>query len=422
MSLRFVTAASMAGTLIEWYDFFIYTSVSPYISAKFFPRGDPAAAVLLTWLVFATGFVVRPLGAAIFGHLGDRIGRKSTFLATLAIMGTATFLMGLLPTYDQAGIWAPALLTALRIIQGISLGGEYGGAVTYVLEHAPPHRRAFYAGFVAATPPLGLGLASITLVAASLMLPRPDFENWGWRVPFLVSLVLTVLGLVLRYRLLETPLFDALKREGALSKIPLVEAFVKYPRYMALGIIIAAGHSVLAYTSTGYIFTYLTNVAKADPVSVNLAVGAAGLAQLPFYIALAYLADRVGRRAIYLAGLAYGLLTYYPIYSWLGVNRGVPGIALGAFLLILATAFTFSVLGTAIAEMFPTRVRYTGMSMAFNIGIGLFGGFTPSVVQAIGMALGNPLAGVAAYTYLVVAVALASALFFMPETGRSELK
>lgn len=422
MSLRFVTAASMMGTLIEWYDFFVYTSVSPYISAKFFPKGDPAAAVLLTWLVFATGFVVRPLGAAVFGHLGDRIGRKATFLATLTIMGTATFLMGLIPTYDQAGVLAPVLLTTLRIIQGISLGGEYGGAVTYVLEHAPPQRRAFYVGFVAATPPLGLGLASLTLVTTSFLLPRADFETWGWRVPFLVSVVLTVLGLVLRYRLLETPLFDALRREGNLSKIPLVEAFAKYPRYMALGIVLAAGHSVLAYTSTGYIFTYLTNVAKMDPVSVNLAVGTAGLAQLPFYIAAAYMADKMGRRVIYITGLVYGLLTYYPIYSWLGTNRGVFGAAVGAFLLILATAFTFSILGTAIAEMFPTRVRYTGMSMAFNIGIGLFGGFTPSAVQAIGVALGNPLAGVVAYTYLIAAVALISALFFMPETGRSELE
>ncbi|WP_338050668.1 MFS transporter [Pyrobaculum ferrireducens] len=207
MSLRFVVTASTIGTLIEWYDFFAYASISPFIAAKFFPKGDPAAAVILTWLVFATGFVVRPLGAAVFGHLGDRVGRKTTFLATLLLMGTSTFLIGLLPTYDQVGIMAPILLAALRMLQGVALGGEFGGAVTYVLEHAPQGRRAFYAGFLAATPPLGLGLSSLTLVATAFTLPKADFEAWGWRVPFLVSIVLTLFGLWLRLRLAETPLF-----------------------------------------------------------------------------------------------------------------------------------------------------------------------------------------------------------------------
>ena len=421
MSLRFVVTASTIGTLIEWYDFFAYASISPYIAAKFFPKEDPAAAVILTWLVFATGFVVRPLGAAVFGHLGDRVGRKTTFLATLLLMGTSTFLIGLLPTYDQVGIMAPILLAALRILQGVALGGEFGGAVTYVLEHAPQDRRAFYAGFLSATPPLGLGLSSLTLVATAFTLPKADFEAWGWRVPFLVSIVLTLFGLWLRVRLAETPLFEKIKAEGNISRIPIVEAFAKHPLYMLVGIAVAAGHAVMAYTATGYIFPYLTNALKWSPVDANMAVGAASIAQLPFYILNAYMADRVGRRRIYMAGLVMGLAVFYPIYYALAGVRSVALASLLIFVLILTTAFTFSVLGTTLAELFPTRVRYTGMSLAFNIGIGLFGGFTPSIVQTLGVVFNNPLAGVLLYTYAVVAVALVVALKWLPETAQRQL-
>ncbi len=239
--------------MIEWYEFFSYASLSPFISRLFFPQDDPVAATLLTWLIFATGFVVRPLGAALFGHLGDRIGRKTTFITTLLLMGVATFLMGLLPTYAEVGLAAPILLTVTRILQGVSLGGEYGGAVTYVIEHAAARARAFYAGFVAVTPPVGLALASLTLVAASKLLPPESFAAYGWRVPFLLSIVLTVIGLVFRIKLLETPLFEQIKKRGDVARIPLVEAFIKYPRHMLVGIAIAAGHAVLAYTATGYI-------------------------------------------------------------------------------------------------------------------------------------------------------------------------
>lgn len=416
MSIRLVTSASMAGTLIEWYEFFAYASLSPYIMANFFPKGDPIAASLLTWLVFATGFVVRPVGAVVFGHLGDKVGRKTTFIATLLLMGMATFFMGLLPTYSQVGILAPILLTLLRILQGISLGGEYGGAITYVLEHAAGRNRAFYAGFVAATPPLGLGLSSLTLVTAAKLLPPQDFQTYGWRMPFLVSIVLTILGLVLRLKLTETPLFEKIKSEKAVAKIPLIEAVVKYPRYILVGIAVAAGHSVLAYTATGYIFPFLTSVPKLSPVDANFAVGIAGVLQLPFYILNAWLSEKVGRRVIYSAGLAMALATYYPIFSWLTGVKDLALVTLGVFVLILATAFTFSVLGTALAELFPTKVRYTAMSLSFNLGIGVFGGFTPSIVQAISYWLNNPIAGVLFYTYIVAGFALAVALTLMPET------
>jgi MHS family proline/betaine transporter-like MFS transporter len=414
--MRIVVTASTAGTLIEWYEFFSYASLSPFISRLFFPQDDPIAASLLTWLVFATGFVVRPVGAALFGHLGDKIGRKTTFITTLLLMGVATFLMGLLPTYAEIGLAAPVLLTALRILQGVSLGGEYGGAVTYVLEHAASRARAFYAGFVAVTPPLGLALASLTLVTASKLLSPQDFAAYGWRVPFLLSIILTAIGLVFRIKLLETPLFEEAKRRGDVAKIPLVEAFARYPRYMLVGIAIAAGHAVLAYTATGYIFTYLTNVTKLDPISANLAVGVAGLLQLPFYIFNAWLSDKVGRRRIYMTGLLFAMATYYPVYLWLAGVKDVALVSFGVFVLILATAFTFSILGTTLAELFPTRVRYTAMSMAFNLGIGFFGGFTPLIIQAIGLWLKNPLAGVILYTYVVAAVALITALLLLPET------
>jgi len=422
MSLRFITAASTVGTLIEWYDFFAYASVSPYISAKFFPKGDPIVASLLTWLIFATAFVVRPLGAVLFGHLGDRVGRKATFLATLTLMGLSTFAIGLLPTYEQVGVLAPFLLALFRILQGVSLGGEYGGALTYVLEHAPPNRRAFYAGFLSATPPAGLALSSLTLVSTSLLLSRADIETWGWRVPFLLSIALTMLGVYLRLRLTETPLFEAVKREGKVAKVPVVEAFTKYSKWIAVGVVISAGHAVLAYTSTGYIFTYLTQVAKLDPLTVNLVVGVAALLQYPFYIINAWLADKYGRKRIYMTGLALGLLTYYPIYQWLGTARGLAETIFAVFILIYATAFTFSVLGTAIAELFPTRVRYTGMSVTFNIGVGVFGGFTPTVVQLIGISLQNPLAGLILYTYVVAALALVVAYFYLPETAAKRLE
>ncbi|MFN3803750.1 MAG: MFS transporter [Pyrobaculum sp.] len=419
---RFLVAASTVGTLIEWYDFFIYASVSPYIAAKFFPQHDPAAGMLYTWLVFATGFVVRPLGAALFGHLGDRVGRKATFLATLVLMGLSTFAIGLIPTYSEIGVTAPLLLTIFRMLQGVSLGGEFGGAVTYVLEHAPPGRRAFYVGFIAATPPLGLALSSLTIVFTSYFMPRAVFGDWGWRTPFLISIVLTVLGLYLRLKLAETPMFESLRDSGKISRLPLLEAFTKYPRYILLGVAITAGHSVLAYTSTGYIFPFLTQVVKLDAVATNAAVGIAAMLQFPFYVLNAYLADRIGRRPVYLAGLVMGLLTYYPIYSWLTVTKDLSLITAAVFLLILATAFTFSVLSTTMAELFPTPVRYTGMAVSFNIGIGLFGGFTTSIVQYIGMALGNPLAGVVFYTYAVAFFALATAYFLLPETAGRELQ
>lgn len=420
MSIRFIVTASTIGTLIEWYDFFAFASLTPFIAATFFPKSDQAAALLFTWLVFATGFVVRPVGAALFGHLGDRIGRKTTFLATLLTMGLATTAIGLVPTYDQIGLAAPALLTALRMIQGVALGGEYGGAVTYVVEHAPSGKRAYYAGFLSATPPLGLGLSSFTVVLSSLLLPKSDFAAWGWRVPFLLAIVLTVLGLYFRLKLAETPLFQAIKNSGDISGVPLAEAFARHWKWILLGLVIAAGHGVLAYTSTGYIFTYLTSVPKWSPVESNLIVGAASLAQLPLYIFAAWLGDRWGRRGVYLVGLAMGLATYYPIYYALGYTRDVALASALVFVMIGATAFTFGVLGTALAELFPTRVRYTGMSVAFNLGLGFFGGFTPSIMQAMSIAFNNPLAGLW-YTYIVVAVAFVSALLALPETKDKEL-
>lgn len=419
--LRFVVAASTIGTLIEWYDFFAYASLSPFISAMFFPKGNPAAAIIGTWLIFATGFAVRPIGAFLFGHLGDRIGRKSTFLTTLLMMGLSTTAIGLIPTYSQIGITATALLALFRILQGISLGGEYGGAITYVTEYAPPGRRAFYAGFVSATPPLGLGLSSLTVVASSAFLSQQAFNAWGWRVPFLLALILTILGAYLRLKLAETPLFNNLKERGAVAKIPIAEVFAKHWKWVAVGTIVAAGHAVLAYTSTAYIFTFLTTVPKWSPVEANAIVGAAGLAQLPLYIFAAWLGDKIGRRLIYIIGLAIGILTYYPIYLALASLKNAALVALGVFVMIGATAFTFSILGTALAELFPTRVRYSGMSIAFNLGIGFFGGFTPSIVQAIGTALKNPLAGVALYTYVIAAIALATALLALPETKNVEL-
>lgn len=419
--LRLVVAASTVGTLIEWYDFFAYASLSPYISAMFFPKGDPAAAIIGTWLIFATGFVVRPFGALIFGHLGDKIGRKSTFLTTLLLMGLSTAAIGVLPTYQQAGIAATALLALMRVLQGISLGGEYGGAITYVVEHAPPNKRALYAGFVSATPPLGLGLSSFTVVASSMLMSPAHFNSWGWRVPFLLALILTALGLYLRLKLAETPIFSRLKETGAIAKVPIAEAFSRYWKRILVGTIIAAGHAVLAYTSTAYIFTFLINVPKWSPVEANVIVGAAAIAQLPPYIFAAWLGDRIGRRAVYIIGLVMGIATYYPIYLMLTSIRNAALAALGVFVLIGATAFTFSILGTTLAELFPTRIRYSGMSIAFNLGIGFFGGFTPSIVQAIGMAFKNPLAGVALYTYVIAAIALATALLALPETKNAEL-
>jgi len=285
-----------------------------------------------------------------------------------------------------------------------------------VLEHAASHARVFYAGFVAVTPPLGLALASLTLVTASKLLSPQDFAAYGWRVPFLLSVILTAIGLVFRIKLLETPLFEEAKRRGDIAKIPLVETFARHPRYMLVGTAIAAGHAVLAYTATGYIFTYLTNVTKLDPISANLAVGVAGLLQLPFYIFNAWLSDKIGRRRIYMTGLFFAMATYYPVYLWLASVKDVALVSLGVFVLILATAFTFNILGTTLAELFPTRVRYTAMSMAFNPGIGFFGGFTPLIIQAIGLWLKNPLAGVILHTYVAAAVALLTALLPLPET------
>ncbi len=317
-----VIAASSAGTLIEWYDFYIFGSLATVIAGAFFPKGDDTAALLSTLATFATGFLVRPFGAIVFGRIGDMVGRKYAFMVTLLIMGGATFAIGLLPTYEQIGILAPICLVALRLLQGLALGGEYGGAATYVAEHAPDHRRGFYTSWIQTTATLGLFVSLAVILACRLSMPAADFESWGWRIPFLLSIALVLFSYYIRVRLRESPVFAAMKSAGKGSTSPLRESFANREnlRLVVLALFgAAAGQGVVWYTGQFYALVFIQKTLAVEFVQSNWIVAAALVLGTPFFIVFGALSDRVGRKPIILAGCLLAALLYVPIY--MGMSR-----------------------------------------------------------------------------------------------------
>jgi MFS family permease len=317
---RRVIFASSLGTVFEWYDFYLYAVLAPFFAALFFPPGNQTAALLSAFAAYAAGFLVRPFGALVFGRIGDLVGRKYTFLVTIIFMGASTFAVGLLPTYEAVGWLAPILMVTLRLVQGLALGGEYGGAATYVAEHAPNNKRGYDTSFIQTTATLGLFLALLVIWLCRSNMDTKAFAEWGWRIPFWVSLILLIFSVYIRLKLHESPVFQQMKSEGKGSKSPLSDSFFKYPnnKYVLLALLGAtAGQGVVWYTGQFYALFFLTITLKLDYVSAYTLIGLSLLIGTPFFVFFGWLSDRIGRLKIIMAGCLIAAITYFPLFKGL---------------------------------------------------------------------------------------------------------
>jgi MFS family permease len=325
---RRVIFASSLGTVFEWYDFYLYATLAPFFAALFFPKGNDTAALLSAFATYAAGFLVRPFGALVFGRLGDMVGRKYTFMITIIVMGASTVAVGCLPTYASIGVLAPTLLVTLRLLQGLALGGEYGGAATYVAENAPDGRRGYATSWIQTTATVGFFLSLLVIGFCRVKLSPEDFKEWGWRVPFVISLVLLLFSIYIRARLNESPVFQRMKAQGKGSKAPLTDSFLRYPnnKYVFLALFgAAAGQGVVWYTGQFYALFFLTITLKLDFLPAYILIGAALLAATPFFVFFGWLSDRIGRLKIILAGCLLAALTYFPLFHALthAINPGL---------------------------------------------------------------------------------------------------
>jgi MFS family permease len=535
---RLVIFASSLGTVFEWYDFYIYGTLAAILAKQFFSGVPSTAAFIFTLLAFAAGFAVRPFGALVFGRLGDIVGRKYTFLVTMTLMGLGTFLIGVLPSYADWGIAAPVFLIVLRLIQGLALGGEYGGAATYVAEHAPHGKRGFYTSWIQTTATLGLFMAIIIILVIRTSQGEEEFAKWGWRIPFLLSAVLLAVSIWIRLKLAESPLFQQMKDEGTRSKAPLTEAFgtwsnAKIALLALLGA--TAGEAVVWYGGQFYALFFLTQTLKVPAVSANIMIAIALALGTPFFIFFGWLSDRIGRKPIMLAGFLLAAVTYFWIFQGIthfanpaleralnsspvtvvadpaqcsfqlkltntekytsscdiaksalvgfSVNyeneaapagtpaqvkvgdtvvpsfegtgltseelaaktkefsaalgdaikaHGYPAAADPAeannvmtvillWVLVIYVTMVYGPIAAWLVELFPTRIRYTGMSLPYHIGNGWFGGFLPAIVFAIVAATGNIYSGLW-YPIVVAAFSFVIALLFLPETKDRDIR
>ena len=526
--VRRVILASSLGTVFEWYDFYLYGSLAAIISKQFFAGvANPNTAFIFALLAFAAGFAVRPFGAIVFGRIGDLVGRKVTFLLTIMIMGLSTTVVGLLPGYAKIGVAAPVLLIVMRLLQGLALGGEYGGAATYVAEHAPHGKRGAYTSWIQTTATLGLFLSLLVILGCRTALGTEAFESWGWRIPFLVSLVLLGVSVWIRLKLNESPLFQQMKAQGKGSKAPLTESFARWGnlKIVLLALFgLTAGQAVVWYTGQFYTLFFLTQTLKVDAQTANLLIAGSLLIGTPFFLVFGSLSDRIGRKPIIMGGLLLAALTYFPIFKAIThyanpaleaaqagapvkvfassldcsvqfdpigkskftspcdvakaalVKRGVPyqnvedqssvrvevgstpvlpydaaaagakenakrfeaelGTALTAAkypakadraamnipmlvvlltILVLYVTMVYAPIAAMLVEMFPTRIRYTSMSLPYHIGNGWFGGFLPTTAFAIVASTGNIYSGLW-YPVVIAVVTLVIGMLFVKET------
>jgi MFS family permease len=437
-SLAYIISASSVGTLIEWYDFYIFGSLATVLSTKFFPTDNPTAAFLNTLATFAAGFVVRPFGALVFGRLGDLIGRKYTFMVTLMLMGGATFAIGLIPSYATIGAWAPILVLTLRLLQGLALGGEYGGAATYVAEHAPADRRGFFTSWIQTTATLGLVISLAVIMATRASLSKEAFDDYGWRIPFLVSILMVLVSLLIRKNMEESPMFEKAKAEGNISKNPLKESFgnklnLKYVLLALFGA--TMGQGLVWYTGQFYAQTFLLKICNLDDIQTNLILVIGLLLGTPLFVIFGALSDKIGRKGIMMAGMIIAVFSYRPIfdqmYKTVDVTNKtvVPGsekmtlkdktttitkeytdgssyknvitevspdkteskisikinekdqwtLVGYVFFLISFVTMAYGPIAAFLVEMFPTKIRYTSMSLPYHIGNGVFGGLMPAI-------------------------------------------
>ncbi len=413
-----VIAASTAGTMIEWYDFFIFGSLATIIATQFYPAGNPTASFLKTLATFAVGFAVRPLGALFFGRLGDRVGRKIAFLATLLIMGGSTAAIGFLPGYATIGIAAPIILVILRLLQGLALGGEYGGAAVYVAEHVPDNRRGFYTSFIQTTATLGLFVSLVVILVTRRTVGDAAFAEWGWRIPFFLSIALVLVSFYIRMQLGESPLYSRLKTQGGASTTPVRESFDTWPKWkLVLKILfgVTAGQAVTWYTGQFYALFFLQTVLKIPTdtaygiLAVSLVIGT------PAFIFFGTLSDRVGRKRLMMAGNLIGALSYFAIYRGIvsfSSPLNAPAIVLLIVIQITIAAMITGPVAAFLVESFPAKVRYTSMSLPYHFGNGWFGGFLPLIATALVARTGNIYAGliypsvIALMTFIVGSITL----------------
>jgi MHS family shikimate/dehydroshikimate transporter-like MFS transporter len=416
-SLQKVIAASLIGSVIEWYDFFIYGTAAALIFGQlFFPGSDPLIGTLYSFGTYAVGFIARPIGGVFCGHYGDKIGRKSMLVMTLIVMGVATTLVGLLPTYESIGIWAPVLLVVLRFLQGFAVGGEWGGATLMAVEYAPPGRRGFFGSWPGMGIPAGLVVATAVFTASS-SLPPEQFLSWGWRVPFLVSIVLVAVGLFVRLKILETPAFQQMQESGGSSELPVLDVF----RYYWRSLLLTMGAFFLLnggfYVTVTFMLAYGTQNIGVDSSTMLTGVLIAGTVQIFAIGAFAALSDRVGRRPVYLGGAVFLLLFSFPLF-WM-VNTGVaPLIWLAMSIAIVALGAMYGPSGAFFSELFSTRVRYSGASLGYQLASAVAGGFAPVIAVALLSAYGYP--AVALYM-IVMALITITAVYLATETYQRDI-
>ncbi len=398
-ALRRVIFAASLGTLFEWYDFYLYGSLAVFFGGLFFPKTNPTAQLLASLATFGAGFGVRPLGAFVFGHLGDLIGRKYTFLVTMATMGLSTALVGFLPTYASIGIWATVLLVLLRLLQGLALGGEYGGAATYVAEHVPDGERGYRTAYIQTTATLGFFLSMGVIGSLRTAVGEAAFKAWGWRVPFVLSFLLLAVSLYIRVRMRESPLFMKMKSEGKASKNPLKDSFTNPVnlRYVLIALFGAtAGQGVVWYTGQFYALTFLQATLKVDWKTAYVIMSIALALTTPLFLYFGHLSDRIGRKRIILGGCLAAAIAYLPIYVAMkhfanpaGLSKADPdAMACVALVLLVAAQMVFVTMvygpiAAFLVELFPTRIRYTSMSVPYHFGNGWFGGFLPLIATAV---------------------------------------
>lgn len=423
--LSYIIGASSVGTLIEWYDFYIFGSLATVLSTKFFPTDNPTAAFLNTLATFAAGFVVRPFGALFFGKIGDVIGRKYTFMVTLMLMGGATFGIGLIPSYQSIGALAPILVLVLRLLQGLALGGEYGGAATYVAEHSPEHQRGFYTSWIQTTATLGLIISLGVIMLTRSVLSAEEFDSYGWRIPFLISIVMVIGSIIVRKNMAESPLFEEAKASGNVATNPLKESFgnklnLKFVLLALFGA--TMGQGLVWYTGQFYAQTFLLKICHLEETQTNLILVIGLLAGTPLFVLFGALSDKIGRKGIMLAGMALALFLYRPIFSKMydlvdtkqktevvgsisyekgntvrtftdgsietisdsGSKIHVPAdiqwklVGL-IFCLISFVSMAYGPIAAFLVELFPIKIRYTSMSFPYHIGNGIFGGLMPAI-------------------------------------------
>ncbi|HZK92063.1 MAG TPA: MFS transporter [Stellaceae bacterium] len=396
-NLPFVVGVSSLGTLIEWYGFYLYGVLAPFFGSQFFPAGNENLAFLAGLGVFWTGFAVRPFGAVVFGHLGDFIGRKFTLVLTLLLMGVSTFITGLLPGYDTLGILAPLLLVLMRIIQGLAIGGEYGGAATYVAEHAPDGKRGFYTSWLQTTATLGIVLALLVILACRAGFGERVFADWGWRVPFLIAGTLVPLAIYFRLKLDESPLFARLEEQGKASQNPVRDSFSSGKKWRLILLALfgaAAPEGVVWYTGQFYALSYMNSVLKVPYATVCSVMVVALTLGAPFFVVFGALSDRIGRRNMMTLGFLLSAVTFWPVFTLLGRFKDNP-VMLGilVFYMMILVALAYGPLAAFLVELFPARVRYTSTSLTYHVGNGVFGGLVPLAGTSIAAMTGGALGG-----------------------------